>query len=121
MASFLERIKDIAYNLPNGGAEQPQSIEKALKYFVFEKGERALFATGLGVARGMDKGTIKGVEVEVLTAVGGYIASAFVRRPGVRFLGTAGVYRHFDRLGDAGLMTAAYRIGASWGGKRAGR
>ena len=123
MASFLQTIKKIPYSLPSGyyGGWQAgmthhrntSNISASLMPFLKDKGERALFAAGLGVARGMDKGTIKGVEVELAAAAAGYVVASVAD--------SYGVIRHSEILGDAGLMTAAYRVGASWGAKRAGR
>lgn len=107
MASFLSKIKSVPRNLPAG-------LERGagLKPFLMDKGERAIFAAGLGAAKGYyyEKAIIRGVGIEAWVGVGGYLASAFL-----------GHNAHLERLGDAGMTTYLYSVAASWGADRAGR
>ena len=107
MASYLSKIKSIPHNLPSG-------LERGagLKPFLVDKGERAIFAAGLGAAKGYyyDKAVFKGVGVEAWVGVAGYLFSAFL-----------GHNAHLERLGDTGMTAYVYSVAASWGADRAGR
>lgn len=107
--SFLAKLKSIPSHLPHG-----TSPKGGIKGFVFEKGERAAMAWGLGAAKGYyyDKLVWKGIGFEAYVGVAGYLGAAL--------LGGA-IGKHLERAGDTGMATYLYSLGAAWGGDKAGR
>lgn len=105
--SFLTKVKGIPSHLPHGVARQ-----SGYKGFLYDKGERALMAAALGAAKGYwyDKLVFKGIGVEAIVGVLGYLGAAL-----------AGGNAHLERAGDTGLTTYIYATAASWGHDKSGR
>lgn len=105
--SFLTKVKGIPSHLPTGIAHQ-----RGFKGFLYDKGERAIMATALGVAKGYwyDKLVFRGVGIEAIVGTLGYLGSAVL-----------GGNAHLERAGDTGMTAYLYALGASWGHDRSGR
>lgn len=112
--SYLSKLKAIPRNLPTGIQPSAGAILGVSKGFLYDKGERAVMAAALGAAKGYyyDRLVFKGIGVEAIVAVGGYIGAALVGGK---------MARHMERAGDVGLTAYMYSIGASWGADKAGR
>lgn len=107
--SFLTRFKGIPRNLPTGIANG-----SGIKPFLYDKGERAVMAAGLGAIKGYyyDRAVFKGIGIEAWLSAAGYLGSALVG---------GGIGKHLERLGDTGLTAYLYSRGAAWGAEKAGR
>ena len=107
--SFLTKIKGVPSHLPSG-----LSPAHGVKGFLYDKGIRGLMSVGLGAAKGYyyDKLVFKGIGIEALVAIGGYLGAAMVG-------GSMG--RNLERAGDVGLTAYLYTVGASWGSDKADR
>ena len=106
---FLQKFKSIPSNLPTGIA-----AGSGIKPFLYDKGERAVMAAGLGAIKGYyyDRAVFKGIGIEAWLGAAGYLGAAFLG-------GSVG--KHLERLGDTGMTAYLYSRGAAWGAEKAGR
>lgn len=106
---FLAKIKHIPSNLPTGIA-----AGSGIKPFLYDKGERAVMAAGLGAIKGYyyDRAVFKGIGIEAWIGAAGFLGAALFGGP---------IGKHLERAGDVGMATYLYSLGASWGADKAGR
>lgn len=101
-------------NWPSG-----TSKHRGFKGFAIDKGQRAVFAGAFGYAKGYygEKFIWKGHGADLWLGVGAFLLSSFFN---TYSSGSSSIAKTLERVGDAGVMSAANSYGAAMGLEKSG-